>query len=103
MVKSPVVLYVNPRSLNGLSRSIPNKMSLVVGKRLDKGEGKDLPNKIPLKSAKRKRCRLIMNKSHGQGRKEMKANRNNHLSQRQKCAKVMCEKHLTQICHNCLE
>ena len=41
--------------------------------------------------------------SHGQGRKEMKANRNKHSSQRQKCAKVMCEKHLTQICHNCLE
>ena len=103
MVKSLVVLYVNPRSLNGLSRSIPNKMSLVVGKRVDRGEGKDLPNKIPPKSAKRKRCRLIMNKSHGQGRKEMKANRNKHSSQRQKCAKVMCEKHLTQICQNCLE
>ena len=34
LVKSLVVPYVNQRSVNGLSRSIQNKMSLVVGKRL---------------------------------------------------------------------
>ena len=61
LVKSLVVSYVNQRSVNGLSRSIQNKMSLVVGKRFDRGEGKDLPNKIPPKSPKQKRCRLCIN------------------------------------------
>ena len=46
LVKSLVVLYVNERSVNGLNRSIQNKMSLVVAKQVDRGEGKDLPNKI---------------------------------------------------------
>ena len=45
-------------------------MSLVVEKRVDRGEGKDLPNKIPPKSPKRKRCRLCMNESHGHGHKK---------------------------------
>ena len=61
LVKSLVVSYVNQRSVNGLSRSIQNKMSLVVGKRFDRGEGKDLPNKIPPKSPRQKRCRLCIN------------------------------------------
>ena len=61
LVKFLVVPYVKQRSVNGLSRSIQNKMSLIVGKRVDRGEGKDLPNKIPPKSPKRKRCRLCMN------------------------------------------
>ena len=30
-------------------------------------------------------------------------NMNKHSSQCQKCAEVMCEKHLTQICLDCLE
>ena len=33
LVKSLVLTYVNQRSVNGLSRSIQNKMSLVVRKR----------------------------------------------------------------------
>ena len=103
LVKSLAVLYVNQRSANGLSSNIQNKMSLVVGKRFGRGEGKDLPNKIPPKSPKPKRCRLCMNQSHGQGHKETKSNMNKHSSQCQKCAEVMCEKHLTQICHDCLE
>ena len=72
LVKSLVVPYVNQRSVNGLSRRIQNKMSLVVGKWVDRGEGKDLPNKIPPKIPKQKRCRLCMNELHGQGHKEMK-------------------------------
>ena len=103
LVKSLVVPYVNQRSVNGLSRSIQNKMSLVVGKRVDRGEGKDLPNKIPAKSPKRKCCRLCMNASQCQGHKETKSIMNKHSSQYQKCVEVMCEKHLTQICHDCLE
>ena len=59
LMKSLVVLYVNQRSVNGLSRSIQNKMS-VFRKRVDRDEGKDLPNKIPPKSPKRKCCRLCM-------------------------------------------
>ena len=47
-------------------------MSHVVGKRVDRGESKDLPNKIPPKIPKQKRCRLCMNELHGQGHKEMK-------------------------------
>ena len=90
-------------SVNGLSRSIQKKISLVVGKRIDRGEGKDLPNKIPPRSPKLKRCRLYMNKSHGQWYKETKSNINKHSSQCQKYGKVICEKHSTQICHNCLE
>ena len=103
LVKSLVLTYVNQRSVNGLSRSIQNKMSLVVRKRVDRSEGKDLPNKIPPKSPKRKCCRLCMNDSHGQGHKETKSNMNEHSSQCQKCAEVMCEKHLAQICRDCLE
>ena len=61
LVKSLVVPYVNQRSVNGLSRSIQNKIYLVVGKRVDRGEGKDLPNKVPPKIPKRKCCRLCMN------------------------------------------
>ena len=49
LVKYLVVLYVNQRSVNGLSRSIQNKMS-IFRKRVDRDEGKDLPNKIPPKS-----------------------------------------------------
>ena len=30
-------------------------------------------------------------------------NMNKHSSQYQKCVEVMCEKHLTQICLDCLE
>ena len=78
-------------------------MSLVVGKQVDRGEGKDLPNKVPPKIPKRKRCRLCINEQHGQGHKETKSNMNKHLFQCQKCAKVMREKHLTQTCHDCLE
>ena len=52
LVKSLVVLYVNQTSVNGLSRSIQNKMSLVVGKQVDRGEGKNLLNKIPPKIPK---------------------------------------------------
>ena len=78
-------------------------MSLVVGKRVDRGEGKDLPNKILPKSPKRKRCRLCMNELHGQGHKETESNMNKHSSQCQKCCEGMCEKHLTRICHDCLE
>ena len=103
LVKSLVLTYVNQRSVNGLSRSIQNKMSLVVRKRVDRSEGKDLPNKIPPKSPKRKCCRLRMNDSHGQGHKKTKSNMNEHSSQCQKCAEVMCEKHLAQICRDCLE
>ena len=103
LVKSLVVPYVNQRSVNGLSRSIQNKIPLVVGKRVDRGEGKGLPNKIPPKSPKRNRCRLCINESHGQGHKKTKSNINKYSSQCQKCAEVMCEKHLTQICHDCLE
>ena len=47
-------------------------MSLAIGKRVDRSEGKDLPNKIPPKILKRKRCRLCMNEPHGQGHKETK-------------------------------
>ena len=50
--------------------------SLVVRKRIDRGEGKDLPIKIPPKIPKRKRCRLCMNESHDQGHKETKKNMN---------------------------
>ena len=89
LVKSLVVPYVNQRSVNGLSRSIQNKTSLVVGKRVDRGEGKDLPKKIPPKIPKQKRCRLCMNESHAQGHKETKKNMNKHSSQCQKCAEVM--------------
>ena len=103
LVKSLVVPYVNQRSVNGLSRSIQNKMSLVIGKWVDRGEVKDLPNKIPLKSPKQKRCRLCLNELPGQGNKETKSNINKHSSQCQKCFEVMHEKHLTQICHDCLE
>ena len=104
LVKSLVVPYVNQRSVNGLSRSIQNKMSLVVvGKQVDRHEGKDLSNKIPPKIPKRQRCRLCMNELRGQGHKETKKNMDKHSSQCQKCAEVMCEKHLTQIYHNCLE
>ena len=103
LVKSLVVPYVNQKSVDGLSRSIQNKISLVVGKRVDRGEVKDLRNKIPPKSPKRKCCRLCMNVSHGQEHKETKSNMNNHSSQCEECAEVMCEKHLTQICHDCLE
>ena len=81
LVKSLVVPYLNQRSVNGLSRSIQSKMSRVVEKRVDRGEGKDLPNKIPPKSPKQKRCRLCMNESHDQGHKETKSNMNKHLSQ----------------------
>ena len=90
LLKSLGVLYVNQRSVNGLSRSIQNKMSLVVRKQVDRGKRKDLPNKIPTKSPKQKRC---MNESHGQRHKKTKSNMNRHSSQCQKCAKVMCEKH----------
>ena len=55
-------------------------MSLVIGKRVDRGEGKDLPNKIPLKSPKPKCCRLCMSESHGQGHKETRSNMNKHSS-----------------------
>ena len=103
LMKSLVVPYVNQKSVDGLSRSIQNKMSLVVRKRVDRGEVKDLPNKIPPRSPKQKCCRLCMNESHGQEHKEMKSNMNKHSSQCEKCAEVMCEKHLTQICHDCLE
>ena len=78
-------------------------MSLVVRKRVDRSEGKGLPNKVPAKSPKRKRCRLCMKESHGQGHKETKSNMNKHSSQCKKCADVMCEKHLTQICHDCCQ
>ena len=103
LAKSLVVSYVNQRLVNGLSRSIQNKMPLVVGKRVDRGEDKDLPNKIPPKIPKQKRCKLCMNELHGHGHKEMKKNMNKYSSQCQKCAEVMCEKHLIQICHDCLE
>ena len=86
--ESLVVPYANQRSINGLSRSIQNKMSLVVGKRVDRGEGKHLPNKIPPKSPKQKRCRLCMNESYGQEHKESKSSMNKHSSQCQKCADV---------------
>ena len=78
-------------------------MSLVVGKRVDREEGKDLPNKISPKIPKQKRCRLCMNELHGHGHKETKKNMDEHSSQCQKCVEVMCEKHLSQICHDCLE
>ena len=51
-------------------------MFLVLGKQVDRGEGKDLTNKIPPKSPKRKRYRLCMNESHGQGHTETKPNFN---------------------------
>ena len=92
LAKSLVVSYVNQRLVNGLSRSIQNKMPLVVGKRVDRGEDKDLPNKIPPKIPKQKCCKLCMNELHGHGHKEMKKNMNTHSSQCQKCAEVMCEK-----------
>ena len=41
LVKSLVVQYVNQRSVNGLSRSIQNKIALVVGKRVDRGDSKE--------------------------------------------------------------
>ena len=48
-------------------------MSLVVvGKQVDRGEGKDLSDKIPPKIPKRQRCRLCMNELRGQGHKETK-------------------------------
>ena len=40
LVKSLVVPYVNQRSVNGLSRSIQNKIYLVVGKRVDRVKAK---------------------------------------------------------------
>ena len=52
LVKYLVVPYVNQRSVDGVSRSIQNKMSIVVGKQVDRVEGKDLPNKIPPKIPK---------------------------------------------------
>ena len=103
LAKSLVVLYVNQRSVNGLRRSIQNKMSLVVEKWVDRGKGKDLPNKIPPKSPKRKHFRLCMNESHVQRHEETKSNMNKDSSQCQKCAELICEKHLTQICYDCLE
>ena len=68
-------------------------MSLVVGKQVDRGESKNLPNRFPPKVPKRKRCRLCMNESHGQRHKETKSNMNKDSSQCQKCAEVMREKH----------
>ena len=97
MVKSLVVSHVNLKSVNGLSRSIQNKMSFVVGKRVDRGEGRDLPNKIPPKSPIRKNCRLRMDESHDQGHKETNSNMNKHSHQCQKCAQVMCKKDLTKF------
>ena len=40
LVKSLVVPYVNQRSVNGLSRSIQNKIYIVVGKRVDRVKAK---------------------------------------------------------------
>ena len=51
LVKYLVVPYVNQRSVDGVSRSIQNKMSIVVGKQVDRVEGKDLPNKNPSKDS----------------------------------------------------
>ena len=78
-------------------------MSFVVGKRVDRGEGKDLPNKIPPNITRRRRCSLCINESRAQGHKDTKKNMNKHSSQCQNCAKVMYEKHLSQICHDCLK
>ena len=72
--------YVNQRSVNGIRRSIQKKISLIVGKRVDRSEGKDLPNIISPNSPKPKLCRLCMNELHGKGHKETKTNMNKHSS-----------------------
>ena len=81
-------------------------MYFVIGKWVDRGEDKDLSNKIPQKIPQQNRCKLCMNELHSQGHKEMtkkKKKMNKHSFQCQKCTEVMCENNLSQICHNCLE
>ena len=89
-------------SLIGINSSVVRKIEIVLGKKISSKHVKTSSGFFPHQSEKRRRCDACISKIKGEGAKEKKKI-SKQLSQCQKCAKPLCNKHLIRICGSCLQ
>ena len=95
--------HIEQRSLIGINSSVIRKIELVLGEKISSKHVKTSSGFFPRQSEKRRRCNACISKIKGKGAKEKKNKMSKHLSQCQKYAKPLCNKHLIRICGFCLQ
>ena len=95
--------HIEQRSLIGINSSVVRKIEIVLGKKISSKHVKTSSGFFPHQSEKRRRCDACISKIKGEGAKEKKNKISKQLSQCQKCAKPLCNKHLIRICGSCLQ
>ena len=95
--------HIAQPSLIGISSSVVRKIEIVLGKKISSKHVKTSSGFFPHQSEKRRRCDACISKIKGEGAKEKKNKISKQLSQCQKCAKPLCNKHLIRICGSCLQ
>ena len=95
--------HIARSSLIGRNSSVVRKIEIVLGKKISFKHVKTSSGFFPHQSEKRRRCDACISKIKGEGAKEKKNKISKQLSQCQKCAKPLCNKHLIRICGSCLQ
>ena len=94
--------HIEQPSLIGINSSVVHKIEIVLGKKISSKHVKTSSGFFPHQSEKRRRCNACISKIK-EGAKEKKNKISKQLSQCQKCAKPLCNKHHIRICGFCLQ
>ena len=95
--------HIERPSLIGINSSVVRKIEIVLGKKISSKHVKRSSGFFPHQSEKRRRCDACISKIKGKRSKEKRNKISKQLSQCQKCAKPLCNKHLIRICGSCLQ
>ena len=95
--------HIEQRRLIGINSSVVRKIEIVLGKKISSKHVKTSSGFFPHQSEKRRQCHACISKIKGKRSKEMNNKISKQLSQCQKCAKPLCNKHLICICGFCLQ
>ena len=97
LIMSLIRPHIERPRLIGINSSVVHKIDIVLGKKISSKHVKTLSGFFPHQNEKRRRCNACISKIKGKGAKEMKNKISKQLSQRQKCTKPLCNKHLISI------
>ena len=89
--------HLEQRSLIGINYSVVRKVEIVLREKISFKHVKTLSGFFPHQNKKGRRCDGCIRKIKGEGAKEKKNKISKQLSQGQKCAKPLCNKHLIRI------
>ena len=87
---------IEQRSLIGINSSVVRKIEIVLRKNILQTR-KTSSGVFPHQNEKRRRYDACISKTKGKGTKKRKTKISKQLSQCQKCAKPLCNKHLIHI------